>query len=215
MPSPKPLLDLIAKYKNAVERMPSGKYVVSSHLAPSGNDLPELERRSFEIREGLRAAPSETVERRMGKLFSMFPSTSNMSGDKAKAVVDAYAGVLSPFPVWAIDKACQRIIASGAKWLPSAPEIRKMVDTECKFAFDEAESLQIVLTAEPYEPRLQTYRDRMVAGFRQLRALLDKTNNAWRKTPEEAERDILNQFSHLQGDLSVGPGLRALNEATV
>jgi hypothetical protein len=212
MPSPKPLLDLIARYRNSVEPKAFGKYVVSSHLAPSGNDLPELERRRLEIREGLRATQIETVERRMGKFFLMFPSAS-VSSDKAKAALEVYAGVLSPFPVWAIDRACMKVRDSGAKWLPSAPEIRKMVDAECRFAFDEAESLEIILAAEPYEPRFQTYRDRMMAGFKNLLALLDKTNNVWRKTSEEAERDIASGFAHLRGDLTVGDALRTANGA--
>jgi hypothetical protein len=115
---------------------------------------------------------------------------ASASGEKAQAMLEVYATDLSAFPVWAIDRAGMKIRDSGAKWLPSSPEILKMVDAECRFAVEEAEDIAIILAAEPYKPRLQTCPDRITAAFSQLRVFLDKTANPRRQTREAAERAI-------------------------
>ena len=160
----------------------------------------------------LSATPIETVERRMAKLFLMFPA-AGLSGEATRATAQAYAGVLSSFPVWAIDRACQKVIASGETFRPSAPEIRKLVVAECKFAFAEEDDLRVILTAERYEPREKSDRDRVKIGLAQLRAVLEKSCHPWRKTSEEAERDIASGFAHLQGPLSATRVPRSFDEA--
>jgi hypothetical protein len=211
--SPKQFLDLVATYRNAVVRTPSGKYVMSSRLAPGDGDRQELQRRHLAIQAGLRPAPIDAVERRMAKIFVMFP-VAGVSAEMMRATVEAYAGVLSAFPLWALDRACQKIIASGATFRPSAPEIRKLVVAECDFAYNEADDIQKVLSAEPYNEHPQGYRDRVKAGFHELIAGLTSTNSAGRvQTPEQAKREVDAGFPDLQGPLTPSAAIKASCDA--
>ena len=213
-PSPRTFLDGMRMRRSAVERTPTGKYVVSILRAPGPPEVAEYQRRYSEIQSGLMPSDMSAVERRMGRLFLMFP-VAGMSGDMLAAAILAYAGVLSSFPLWAVDAACQKIMKSGATFRPSAPEMRKLVDDECKPIYEEAEALNIILIAERYEEKPQDHRDRIKAGYGDLLADLASTNSAGRvQTPAEAKRDVKAGFAHLRNEaLKVSPGLRKSNEA--
>lgn len=197
--SQKPFLDMVAHYRNAVERSPSGKRIISNRRAPSGNDLPVLEARIADIAQGLAPSPSETVKRRLSKLFLMFP-VAGQNAEMIDATLDAYAGVMSAFPLWAVDSACRKVIASGATFRPSAPEMRTLAEKECAPVYQEAEALHDILTAEVYEELDKNERERVKSGFKDLLADLTKHTNpdGFRKTKSECLRDVEAGFPSMR-----------------
>jgi hypothetical protein len=206
--APKPFRDRIARYRSHVETTAAGKHQISALNAPNANELAEIEQRRALVLGWLRSAPIESVEKRMATIFLWFTS-AGLSEESAQAVTQAYARVLSGFPVWAVDKACIKIRDSGARFRPSAPEIRKWVEQECAPAFHEAETLQLIITAERYEPRSEAERARVKAAFAQFIASLPDPKRDGRKTREEAEMDVAGGFAHLQGPIAVGDAFKA------
>ena len=186
--------------------------MIARSRAPGREELAEIEQRALAIRADMSPTPVETVERRLAKLFLMFPMTG-LTGDTGKAAIEAYAGVLRPFPIWAIDRACQKVISSGATFRPSAPEIRKLVDAECRLLYEELDAIHMITTAEVYEPSPPTERDRVKAGYVEIKALFDKAMHPGRKTREEVKRDIASGFAHLQGPIAASDVLRATGGA--
>jgi hypothetical protein len=199
---------LIGRYRSAVERKPDGGYMIARPLAPSRADLVEIEERAQAIQAGMSPTAAETVERRMAKLFLMFPMVG-LAGDNGKAAIEAYAGILRVFPLWAIDRACQKVITSGATFRPSGPEIRKLVEAECRPIYEELDVLRVITTAEIYEPQAATERDRIKGGYAEIKAFFDGARHQGRKTREEAERDVASGFAHLRGPIAIGDTLRA------
>jgi len=206
--APKSFRDQIARYRGYVETTPAGKHQISALNAPSASDLIEIEQRHALVSGWLRRAPIDSVEKRMATVFLWF-TTAGLSDESARAVTQAYARVLSAFPLWAVERVCVRIRNSGAKFRPSAPEIRKWVEAECAHAYHEAETLRVIITAERYSPATKAERGRVKGGFAQFLASLDDPKRNGRKTREQAEQDIASGFSHLQGPIQVGGGLKA------
>jgi hypothetical protein len=210
--APKSFRDQIARYRGYVETTASGKHQISALNAPSANELVEIENRRALVLGWLRPAPIESVEKRMATIFLWF-TTAGLSEESARAVTQAYARVLSGFPVWAVDKACIKIRDSGAKFRPSAPEIRKWVQAECAPAYHEAETLHLIVAAERYSPATEGERARVKEGFAQFIASLPDPKRHGRKTREQAERDIASGFASFQGPIAVGDGLKAASGA--
>jgi hypothetical protein len=170
--------------------------------------LSEIEQRRALVLGWLRPAPIESVEKRMATIFLWF-TTAGLSEESAQALTQAYARVLSGFPTWAVDRACIKIRDSGAKFRPSAPEIRKWVEAECAPAYQEAETLHLIITAERYSPATEAERARVKAGFAEFIASLPDPRRDRRKTREQAERDIASGFPSFQGPIAVGDALKA------
>lgn len=209
---PKSFRDQIARYRGYVETTASGKHQISALNAPSANELVEIEQRHALVLSWLRPAPIESVEKRMATIFLWF-TTAGLSEESAQAVTQAYARVLSGFPVWAVDRACIKIRDSGAKFRPSAPEIKKWAEAECAPAFHEAETLRLIITAERYSPRSKAEHARVKGLFAQFIASLPDPKRNGRKTREEAEQDIASGFARFQGPIAVGHGLKAASGA--
>ena len=69
--------------------------------------------------------------------------------------------------------------------------------------------MQKLLSAEVYHQNTSTERERVKAGFKELMADLNKTNNIGRQTREEAIRDVEAGFPHLRGPVTLSPAARA------
>ena len=136
-PSPREFLDRVASYCNYVDCLPGGKYAISDKFVPNEAELSQFRARYDEIIRGMKS-DGEAIRKRMARLFLLFPVQGQASG-MMDETISAYASVLSGFPLWAIDRACQKVIASGATFRPSAPELRKLADEACKSVYDEAE----------------------------------------------------------------------------
>ena len=206
-PSPREFLDRVASYCNYVDCLPGGKYAISDKFVPRETELVQFRARYDEIIKGMKS-DSEAIRKRMGRLFLLFPVAGQTPASIAE-IVEAYTSVLSSFPIWAIDHACQKVIASGTTFRPSAPELRKLADEACKSVYDEADSLQKLLSAEVYHQNTSTERERVKAGRKELLAGLAKTNNVGRQTREEAIRDVEAGFPHLQSPVTLSPAARA------
>ncbi len=206
-PSPREFLDRVASYCNYVDCLPGGKYAISDKFVPNEAELGQFRARYDEIIRGMKSN-AESIRKRMTRMFLLFPVAGAGVGTMEETVA-AYASVLSGFPLWAIDRACQKVIASGATFRPSAPELRKLADEACKSVYDEADSLQKLLSAEVYHQNTSTERERVKAGFKELMADLNKTNNIGRQTREEAIRDVEAGFPHLRGPVTLSPAVRA------
>lgn len=200
--------------KNAIERTPAGKYVVPDVLAAPSLEREQYERRFEMICVGLRNTDMAALQKRMGRFFLLFPVAGQSPGSAAD-MAEAYASVLSAVPLWAVDTACQKVIASGATFRPSAPELRKMADEACRPYFDEADALRQILTAEVYHQNTATERERVKTGFKTLLAEIGQTNGVGNraKTREECIRDIEAGFPAMKAPLTVSDALRASNEA--
>jgi hypothetical protein len=153
--------------RNAVERTPAGQLIVSSASVPGDAEMASYRRRLSAIEAGLKNNSLAALIRRMARLFLLFPVTGQAAG-MGESTAEAYASVLSAVPIWAVDKACIKIVNSGAKFRPSAPEILKLAVENCRFAHDEADTLRAILAAEPYQQNDPTERDRVKNGFAEL-----------------------------------------------
>ena len=199
--------------RNAVERESSGKLVIAENLAPTVAERDAFRERYIEIQDGLRPAGIDDVKRRMARFFLLFP-VSGQTADMLEETADAYARVLSSMPLWAVDKACKRVISSGATFRPSAPELRKMADAECQPYYGEAATLLAIEDAEPYRVNTDDGRARVKAGFASLIAQLSGTNfvsGGSARTGDQARRDVEAGFPHLQGPLAASEFIRAQN----
>lgn len=194
-PSPRAFLDKIAMRRNAVEREPSGKFVVAHTAAPTPDERREYQQRYLAIQEGLARSDIELLKRRMGRFFLLFPVAGQAPGAAAD-MAEAYASVLSRVPISAVDKACQKYISEGATFRPSAPELLKAADDFCRPIYEEADTLRKILDAEVYTQNSPTERERVKAGWRELSNSLMRSNVVGKPvdlknmTKDEAERHL-------------------------
>jgi hypothetical protein len=163
--------DLLAKYRNALERTAAGLWSISDQRAPAGADRQALEQRlaALEQSEG-RTAP-QTIAGRVARLFLRFPS-SRLTDATAEAVVAAYAADLEPFPLWAIDQAMLEAIRKGGAFAPSSPELRKACERAVAASRVEAGEIKAVLNAEVYHEPSADEREKGLAMFREVIAEL-------------------------------------------
>lgn len=196
--APRSFLDRMALRRNAVERAPSGKLVVADNLAPTVGELASFRDRYLEIQEGLRRAGVEEAKRRMARLFLLFPMPG-MGAGMVEEMADAYARALASLPLWAIDRACKKVIDSGATFRPSAPELRKLAAGEVAAFHSEAAALKAIMDAEPYHVNTDNERSRVKAESKALIAELGSTNFVCKKS------QVISPPADLASDYAANP----------
>jgi hypothetical protein len=168
---PRDKLDRLRLDASAVEKTPSGKLIVAASKQPGAAVLVAYRSRLARIDAAL-SAPLDELRRLVARLFLLFPQ-SNVA---PQASVEAYASVLADRPLWAIERAFNRVRQSGAAFRPSAPELWKLATDECSALLEERDLIATVLDAEPYEDRGSVEREksraRVKSGFQSLKAAL-------------------------------------------
>lgn len=99
-----------------------------------------LERRVNELAPALAPYPDADLDRVALALTDMFSGYTSMrqSDDEAVAKLDSARRVLTPFPAWAIEKACEKIHTNGVwrdgkfdrRWPPNDSEVIAAVRDE-------------------------------------------------------------------------------------
>jgi hypothetical protein len=163
--------DLLAKYRNALERTAAGLWSISDQRVPAGADRQALEARLALLEQSQGRTAPQTIAARVARLFLRFPS-SRLTDATAEATIAAYAQDLEPFPVWAIDQALMAAIQKGGAFAPSSPELRKACERAVAVSRAEAADIKAVLSAEIYRELTPSEREKGLAMFREVIAEL-------------------------------------------
>ena len=185
--APKYFGDQVARYRGYVETTASGKHQISALNAPSANELVEIEQRRALVLGWLRSAPIESVENGWRRSFfgSQRPAFLRKARRRSHKLMLASCRA-SQFG--RSTKHASKSANSGARFRPSAPEIRKWVEAECAPAFHEAETLHVIITAERYEPRTEAERARVKTAFTEFIAGWPDPKRNGRKTVSKPSR---------------------------
>lgn len=159
--------DLLARYRNALERTPAGLWSISDQRVPDGADRQALLVRLAELGDAEGQTDPKMIAARVARLFLRFPS-SRLSDANAEATMAAYAMDLAPFPIWAIDKAIIAAIEKGGAFAPSSPELRAGAERAMDNIRCEAADIRAVLDAEVYHEQSEDERSKVKAAFETL-----------------------------------------------
>jgi hypothetical protein len=212
-PWPKSKLDMIARCRNAITRDQDGAFFIGGAPVPSESELAVMRNRLIEIREGLRPTPIKEVKVCLARLFLMFPS-GYWTDEKARATMDVYAPCLVNFSPWAIERAFVRVVESGCRKPPTAPEFRKMVLAEYSFAIGEQQAIEIVLSAKIRAPKSAEARKAAMSHAKNVIEELGAASSG-RKARVKAEADVASGFAHLRGSMHIGPALQKVLKQVV
>jgi len=218
-PASRMFADMLAIYRNAVERTPAGLLSISDKRAPAGVDRERLESRLVEIDMANRPGPPQAIARRVARLFLRFPS-SRLTDANSEATVAAYAADLSKFPLWAIDQAMMDAITKGGSFAPSSPELRAMCERALSRWSMEAADIRAVLTADVYHEQTDAERAKVKEGFDALVADLGLREDPWllrapgkrpysSVTPAEAVDALEAMKANPEPPPALSPALRA------
>jgi hypothetical protein len=159
--------DLLATYRNGLERTAAGLWSISDQRAPAGADRRALETRLAVLAQSEGRTSAATIAGRVARLFLRFPS-SRLTDATAEATIAAYAQDLEPFPVWAIDQAMLQAIRRGGAFAPSSPELRRACEMVVSSFRSEAAEIRAVLHADVYREPTADERERAQLGFEKL-----------------------------------------------
>lgn len=189
---PRDQADLLASFKNALERDEAGKYSISSQRIPTPAMRQAMFSRLDELHAGLRPGEPAKIAERVARLFLRFPTMASMNDEKTKALVSAYVTDLSRFPLWAIDGAIKRILEGPARaFTPTAIELRDLVAQETALARTELDDVQKILAAEVRHDPTPEERARTLEEMRKLSKHLhdsaDPLDRKGSRTPTKPE----------------------------
>lgn len=159
--------EVLATYRNALERTAEGLWSISDQRAPAGADRQALEVRLSALEQSDGRTAAATVAGRVARLFLRFPS-SRLTDATAEATIAAYAQDLEPFPLWAIDHAMLEAIRKGGAFAPSSPELRRACERAVSASRAEAAEICAVLHADVYREPSADERERAHLGFEKL-----------------------------------------------
>lgn len=169
----------LTRYRAALEIDSEGRSWLPVRRMPSDEHRLDFERRRDELVDALHPAkdpPSmKVIVARVARMFCRFPAS--MKGDVA-AITAVYAHDLSAFPLWAIDRAINRIVkgvdlpTSSSAFAPSSIELQAVCREILQPYRREAADLDLVLNAKPKHEVSGDDKARISAGFKDLQKRL-------------------------------------------
>jgi hypothetical protein len=138
---------------------------IADRGAPTAAERGDLSARRHVLLDSLRAPPSDTIKRRLAKLFGLL-ATGGIDGESLVGLLDDYVKLLSHEPLWAVDAACLAVINSGAVFRPTGPQFLAMARKAADAARIELHDIEAVLNASVYHAPDPAEKERVLARFK-------------------------------------------------
>lgn len=116
---------------------------------PVGADRKALEARRGELARGLQPGEKSAMARAIIAMFTAYPSV-RLDEEGAARTAATYVGQVQAFPLWAVEQACQRLIARNNPFPPSAGELRTAAEGAVKDTRVEFYELRDILDANTF-----------------------------------------------------------------
>lgn len=151
-------------------------------VAPNPEQRAKISARVDRLSLSLAPAGVDLVGVMVARLQAAFPS-AGLDPATAEANAESYLIALEGVPAFALDEACRRILqrkvpSLNAKFMPTAPELRALVDEISLPARWHLKELQRLLSAEVERDVSPEERERVAARFREFLAASATQNEA-------------------------------------
>lgn len=169
--------------------------IIQQRHAPPPGEIEAFRRRRTELVDALRHAGEDALRPLIASVFASLHHRDDDARDRA-AMQRIYASDLADLPFFAVEASCRDFRhgrAGDGHWAPTQAEIRRVAEKHMRQWQDEVASLRRVLDAEIIPDREivdQSSRERMKAGFENLKAEIAVTNSVGKQSREKSLSEV-------------------------